>query len=512
MAKRKANGEGTIYHRKDGRYEAAAYLLTAAGHRKRIRIYGKTQAEARERLVAAVSQVQTGVPIPDKHPQLADYLDHWLEEIVRPSRRPATYDLYESTVRLYLKPGLGKKKLQRLSLQELQRFLNEQLAAGRSVRQVQVMKAVLGTALTQAMREDLIVRNVARLVELPTWERAEVHPWSAEEAFRFLEAAHGDPLEAAFTLLVCYGMRRGEVLGLRWQDIDSTAGVIRVRQQVHRAGGKVLMGPVKTRAGKRDLPLLDLVTTALEHHQDRQADQRRAAGDWWQGGDPDSALVFTTASGRPISPENFNRSFHRLCAAHDIRRINVHHVRHTAATLLKSLKIPVRDVQLILGHANIVTTQQIYQHDTLDSRRQALEQVEDLLKHGSQDGDPDSSPPDGSGGSSPTDSGSSGSRQNQPSALSILLQKAFSISGGAWGIRTPDLLHAICDERGMQERVQGINGAINACRRQWILGLVAVTVAVKSTHGTVLGRVVVWQTVLVCTDRGGSDRMTLLVR
>ena len=123
---------------------------------------------------------------------------------------------------------------------------------------------MLSAALTRAVREELIARNVARLVELPEWRPKPVKPWAADEARQFLAASKSDPLHAAFVLLVLYGLRRGEVLGLRWADVDFDAGIIHIRQQVQRVRGELRLGPVKTHAGQRNLPLLNLARQALE--------------------------------------------------------------------------------------------------------------------------------------------------------------------------------------------------------------------------------------------------------
>ena len=141
------------------------------------------------------------------------------------------------TIRLYLKPELGKYQLKRLSVPVVQAFLNRQLRAGRSVRNVQIMRQVLSAALSRAVREELVVRNVARLVELPTWEPGIVVPWTSAEALAFFGAASDDPLCPAFVLLLLYGMRRGEVLGRRWADVDFDAQMIHVRQQIQRVQG-----------------------------------------------------------------------------------------------------------------------------------------------------------------------------------------------------------------------------------------------------------------------------------
>jgi integrase len=145
----------------------------------------------------------------------------------------------------------------------VQAFLNSQLRAGRSVRSVQIMRQVLSTALSRAVREELVTRNVGRLVELPTWEPGIVAPWAPAEALIFLSAASDDPLYPAFVLLPLYGMRRGEVLGLRWQDIEFDDQTIRIRQQIQRVQGQLQIGPVKTRAGSRDVPLIGLARIDL---------------------------------------------------------------------------------------------------------------------------------------------------------------------------------------------------------------------------------------------------------
>jgi integrase len=137
----------------------------------------------------------------------------------------------------------------------VQSWLNSRLAAGDSIAKVHVMRRVLAAALTRAMREELISGNVARLATLPPDSPARQRPWSAEEARAFLRAARADPLYPALVLLLVYGLRRGEVLGLSWQGVDLEQGVIRIRQQLFRVSGRLQPGPVKTAAGRRDLPL-----------------------------------------------------------------------------------------------------------------------------------------------------------------------------------------------------------------------------------------------------------------
>jgi integrase len=170
-------------------------------------------------------------------------------------------------------------------------------------------------------------------------------------------------------------MRRGEVLGLRWADVDVDAGVIRIRQQLQRVGGSLQAGPVKTRAGNRDLPILPLACQALVARQQKQEADREAFGRTWH----DTGLVFTTRSGLPVEPRNLVRSFRRICEDHKIRVITVHHLRHTTASLLKKLHVQPRGAQMILGHAQYTTTMQIYTHVDEDARNDALTGLNDLL-------------------------------------------------------------------------------------------------------------------------------------
>lgn len=455
MARRNSNGEGTVYRRKDGRYEGAVYVLTTSGTTKRVRVYGATRAEAHTKLTEAKAKNDRGIPTTDKEWQLGDYLDYWLEDVVKPNRRPTTYESYESNVRNYLKPGLGAVRLTRLTVPVLQRFLNQQLGDGRSVRKVQMLRETLSTALTQAMYEELLPRNVARLVKLPGRESKDIEPWTPDEVTRFFDVARDHRWYPAFLLVALYGLRRGEVLGLRWEDIDTTASVIRIRQQVVRATGVIHIGPLKTRAGRRDLPLLTAVADEIANHR---AQQMHVSGD---------DLVFTTSSGSSIEPNKLTKVFYDICVQHGLRKIKLHHLRHTAATILKDLGVPARDTQLILGHSNITITQQIYQHDTMDSRRSAIERMGDAVLPAAITQRSLTNEIDGNGSRQL-------SRQTRKNPAS-LLGSFFGASTGTLNLNTT--------VRGsVQQRVTAVDGYLRARRRQWIIGAVAVNLAVRNSR------------------------------
>jgi integrase len=462
VAGRNANGEGTIYRRKDGRYEGAAYFLTTNGQRRRVRVYGKTRSDVHKKLIEAKLQAQRGIPLPERNWKLNDYLDYWQENTVRTKRRPATYHRTEAVIRIYLKPGLGNFTLANLSVQTVQQFIDRQLDEGRTIAVVHTIRKILSAALTQAMREELLFRNVARLVELPCYKPDEVHPWTVDETERFLEAARSDPLYPAFALVVQYGFRRGEILGLRWCDIDFEKRLLHVRQQLQRVGGELRLGDVKTNAGRRTEPLTDSAWNLLKNQHNKQQVARELAGDTWQQPDaPDAELVFTTRSGRPIEPRNFFRSFQRICEQHGIRRITVHHVRHTNATLQMNLGTHDRHIQAILGHADVSTTRSVYEHSDMNNRREALEKVERLFWRGSD---------------------SQRCRQLLPSSHQIVEQLTTFISGAVAGIRTRDPRLTMTPVATVLDRLTEVDRAMNNRRKQWLLGVVAVSVAVKDSH------------------------------
>lgn len=377
MSGKRANGEGSIYQRADGRWGASAFLETTSGKRKRVHIYGKTRQEVHDRLADKLGEARKGIRTPDKEWTVAAYLDYWLRNVATPKNRPRTIELYEGYIRLYLKPALGHIRLTKLTIQHVQTFLNRRLEEGSSERSVHQMRSTLRAALSRAEREELIVRNVAKLVEIKPWIPKPIHPWTAEEATRFLGVAKKHRLYPAFAMLLLYGMRRGEVLGIRWCDVDFEHGQLHIRQQLQRIGKTLEQGPVKTSAGRRDLPLLSEIENELATLYKRRFGAPPAALD---EGDPvGRQLVFLSTTSTPIDPKNFVRSFRGLCKQNDIRLIRVHDTRHTAATLLKNLGVPARDAQLILGHSNVTTTQQLYQHADLEGQAKALAKIERQL-------------------------------------------------------------------------------------------------------------------------------------
>jgi integrase len=458
VAGRNANGEGTVYRRKDGRWEAAGYFLTASGQRKRVRKLGRTREEAYDKLIEVKGQSRQGIPVPDRSWKVGEFLDYWLETTILPRRRLTTYERHETIVRLHLKPGLGKYSLAQLSVANTQRYFDTKLAEGVSVATLDNMRKTLRAALTSAQRLEVVFRNVASLIQSAGYDPSEADWWTVEEVERFLEAIKSDRYCAAFILVALYAFRRGEVLGLQWRDVDFEASALRIRRQLQRVGHKLQLQDVKTKASRRDEPLLQTARAVLAQHREQQCKLRELAGNAWKGSGTDDELIFTTRTGAPVDPRNLTRSFERICRTNGLRKIKLHEVRHTNATLQLNLEVASRTTQAILGHSTDSITKQIYQHSDLKNKQDALEKVERLFWRGA---------------SSPR------CRQLLPSSRQIVDQITSFISGSGEWTRTTDprLMRTI--NASLRERLTGVKGFIEARRNAWLLGLVAVSVAVK---------------------------------
>ncbi|MFC7793649.1 tyrosine-type recombinase/integrase [Streptomyces cinereoruber] len=371
--KRNPNGAGTITQRKDGRFQAAVYVLQPDGTRARKFAYGKTWAECDTKRRALLDKVASGTPVPTRSAKLSEWLAYWLESVVRPRRKLSTYDKYEAHVRLYLSPMLGTKRLESLSVPDVRRFLL-QLEKKTTAATAKESHRVLRTALSAACREELIVRNVAKLVEPPRAAARDLSPWSLDETLDFLGAARRDPLYAAFVLAIAMGLRRGEIVGLRWNDIDLENRVLLVRQQVQRRRGVLYNDETKGRRS-RAIPLPAMCLAPLRWHRMRQKTTYEAAGTEWT----DTGYVFATRTGRPVEPRNVHRSFVRVSEAAGLRPIRLHDARHGCATLLTAAGVAPRVVMEILGHSQISLTMDVYTHVVQDTQREAISHMDRLL-------------------------------------------------------------------------------------------------------------------------------------
>ncbi|WP_406310177.1 tyrosine-type recombinase/integrase [Streptomyces sp. NBC_00623] len=372
--KRNPNGAGSIWQRKDGRFEARVYVPQPDGTRKRKTVYGTTWDECDTKRQELVLRDRQGVPTPTRSAKLSEWLPYWLEEFVRYDRKKTTYAKYETHVRRYLIPHIGSKRLETLGAADVRRMLSA-VTSQSTAATAKESHRVLRSALTAACREELISRNVVMLVPAPRVQPREIQPWNLDQTTTFVEAARKDPLYAAFVLAVALGMRRGEILGLRWSDIDLDRRTLTVRNQLQRVQKELYTDTTKNRR-TRIIPLPLVCVAPLRWQHLRQSAQRLAAGQSWQ----DSDYVFTTRTGRPVEPRNLNRSFERITDDAGLPRIRLHDARHGCATLLFAAGVPARVVMEILGHSQIAVTMNIYTHVSDDNRREAMGHMDRLLR------------------------------------------------------------------------------------------------------------------------------------
>lgn len=286
-------------------------------------VYGRTRAEVSAKLAEMVAKTSAGIPLAVDSWTVARYSEHWLATVVQPRLRPSTYASYRDTLRVHILPALGRYSLRKVTPTSVRLLLADKIKSGLSVRSVQIIHATLRVMLAEAVRDELVERNVAAIVKGPASAREEVRPWTPEEAERFLRVASEDRHYALFAVGVSLG--KGELIGLRWADVDLDTPIVRVRQSVQRvylAG--LVTGPPKSVRSKRDIPLPAFAVGVLGDHRVRQDEERQALGPCWT----ESGLVFTSTVGTAIEPRNLTRVLDEIQARAGVRRIRFHDLRH----------------------------------------------------------------------------------------------------------------------------------------------------------------------------------------
>jgi integrase len=372
----RGHNEGSIYQRQDGRWAASLHLGYANGRRVRKSFYSKTRREVQERLTKALRETQLGQAArSDDRETTAAYLSRWLDTSARQRVRPRTLHGYRQIVDNHLVPALGRIQLAKLAPSDLQAMLNAKSIAGASPQTVRNIHAVLRRAINQAVRWQLVSSNVASMVDLPRAERHEVPALSPTGARAVLDAVRGDRLEGLVTLTLLSGLRQGEALGLRWQDLDLEAGTLSVRHALQRLDGRTELVEPKTTRSRRNLPLSPALVAALREHRKRQLSERLWAGSRWQEAD----YVFTTRIGTPLDGTDTTKRFQALLAAAGVPRMRFHDLRHGAASLLLAQGVHPRVVMEQLGHSQISLTMNTYSHVVPELQREAVTKLDALL-------------------------------------------------------------------------------------------------------------------------------------
>jgi integrase len=370
MAKQRGNNEGSIYLRTDGRWCASITLE----NRRRKYLYGKTRRDVQEQLKIALREQQQGTLLTTPYQTMQQFLTQWLETH-RSHVRVRTYERYEQFVRLYLIPAIGHVQMQKLTAIQINN-LYASLGKRLSSSTLNTLHMMLHKALEDAVRWGLIVRNVSDAVSAPRREHYEIHSLTLEQAQQLLAAAKGDSLEALWMLALTTGMRRGEILALKWQDISFAQSMLQVRRSFTRApGNRYIETEPKTQKSKRSIMLASVTVETLKQHRVRQLEAKLQAGPDWI----DNDLVFCTSLGTPINPNWVLERFKKLLQKAALSHMRFHDLRHSAATLLLSLGVHPKIVQELLGHNRIQETMDTYSHVLPTLQGESVKRLGDVL-------------------------------------------------------------------------------------------------------------------------------------
>jgi integrase len=351
--------------------------VTIDGERRRY-VYGRTRQEVQRRLSEARRLVDDGLPLPPQRETVGSFLTAWLEG-QRSRVRARSWMRREQLIRLHALPIIGRIPLARLQPQHVEQLLADRRAAGLGDYSLHHLRAVLHRALEQAVRWNLVARNVVHSVDPPRVARREMTVLTPEEVRRLLDAAAGGPIEALLTLAVTTGMRRGELLALRWRDVDLTRRSLRVVGSLQRdATGRLDILEPKTARSRRQVELTGLAVDALQRHRAAQAQRRLLLGEEWN----DHDLVFPSTLGLPQDGSHLvDGQFRPLLRRAGLPPIRFHDLRHTAATLMLERGVHPKIVSEMLGHSTIAITLDLYSHVTPTMQRAAANALDELLVH-----------------------------------------------------------------------------------------------------------------------------------
>ncbi len=356
MTSKRGNSEGSIYKTKTGLWRASYTVHTAAGVKRKY-LSGKTRKEVSEKLTRAMADRDGGLVFDAGTVTVAEYLERWLTDSVRDTVRQRTYEEYVGIVERHLSPTIGRVKLKSLTPSHVRGLYREKLDSGLAPRTVQYIHRTLTKALKQAVGDSLIPRNVCEAVKPPQPRKAEISPLDTEQVRALLDTVSGERVEALYTVAVSAGLRQGELLGLRWEDIDLEAGTLQVRRTASEARTGLVYEAPKSGKGRR-IQLSQKAVQSLRAHRKRQLEERMEKAGLWE----DHGLVFPSEAGTPLGARNLQRAFKIRLKRAGLPDIRFHDLRHTCATILLSRNRHPKHVQELLGHASIALTLDTYSH------------------------------------------------------------------------------------------------------------------------------------------------------
>lgn len=371
MSKR-ANGEGNVRQRPNGRWEGrVSYVDPTTDKRKSVSVYGATDKECRAELKKVRQRIEEGKPAKDSADTLASWLKTWRESSLAAStRKPTTKALYGSLSRKHLEGNaIGNKQLDKLKPSDVEKLIVDLRAAKLSDSTVRQVYTVLRQALDVAVRDDLLAVNPAAKVARPGVARQEAKYLPAADVARLLDAAKGLRYYVAVVLMAATGLRRGEVAGLLWSDLDLDKGELTVRHTLSRVDGALVLTEPKTNRSRRRVPLHAGLVTALKTWRAQQLQERLAAGDQWT----DTKVVFATELGTMVDPRNMLRTVELAATKAGIENVGAHTMRHSAAVAWLESGTHIKAVADLLGHSSISITGDLYGHTSDDTARAAVD-------------------------------------------------------------------------------------------------------------------------------------------
>jgi len=373
MNRRRGNGEGSIRQRSDGRWQASLrHRDPITGLAKRTYVYGSTRADVQDQLRMIQARLDKGKSARAERASVREFLEYWIDDVAKPSLRASTFRSYDGVVRNHLIPAFGEMQIAQLRASAIQHVLVGK-GAKAPARTRELALIVLRRALEHAVRTGLLDQNPAERIDPPRVERKEMRVLTPEEVTAFLAAARSERLYALYFLAIYTGMRQGELLALRWRDVDLAAQQIRVVRTLD-ANARTFGAP-KTTTSRRVIDLGPNAVAQIRAHRERM----RAEG-------VAGELVFVDTGGKPLRASNvIRRSFHPLLERAKLKEpkkpspVRFHDLRHTAATLMLAAGVHPKIVSERLGHATVTITMDLYQHVLPSMQRAAAASVEAFL-------------------------------------------------------------------------------------------------------------------------------------
>src|SRR5215469_11834621 len=379
MDKRRGHNEGSVYFDKSkDRWVAAITIETG----KRKKFYFEKKADALKKKNEALRELEQGTLAVSGQRKLGEFLMHWLEDVHKENLRVSTYVKYKKLAK-YIVDDLGEVWLQKLTPEQVQNFYAKKRKDGLSSKTVHEIHGVLRLALKHAVRWNYVSRNVCDLLDSPRVVSREGTPLTLEQAKKLLEGIRGHRLEAVLMMAVITGMRKGEIIALRWSDIDLDRHILRVLHTVdYIPGYGYVENEPKTQAGKRTIDLPEFFIDMLKHHRAKQVERRLKVGEVWENRD----LVFPDLTGGYLNPIHVLRMFKKILERAGLPDMPFHDLRHSAATILISMGINPKVIQELLGHSDISITLGLYGHLFPSMQQDVVDKWQDVFGEKDEDG------------------------------------------------------------------------------------------------------------------------------